>query len=111
MHLFLCGIIKSILQWTLIILSEMRHHHVVKEKEKLNYFPYHNNQGLFDRRLREFLFVPAVPHLFWNTYRGGLMKIPQSKSSKEKSDATGSFGGFRSSDYLPALIQTLFAVS
>ena len=109
MHLFLCGIIKSILQWTLIILSEMRHHHVVKEKE--NYFPYHNNQGLFDRRLREFPFVPAVPHLYWNTFRGGLMNLPQNKSSKEKSNATGSFGGFRSSDYLPALIQTLFAVS
>jgi hypothetical protein len=39
------------------------------------------------------------------------MNLPQNKSSKEKSNATGSFGGFRSSDYLPALIQTLFAVS
>ena len=39
------------------------------------------------------------------------MYISQKKSTKDKSNATGSGGGFRSSDYLPALIQTLFAVS
>jgi hypothetical protein len=105
MHLFLCGLIKSVLLWTLIIIGEISHH--IDDNQST----YTNNKGLFDQRLREFPHVPAVPHLYWNTFKGGLMYISQKKSTKDKSNATGSGGGFRSSDYLPALIQTLFAVS
>ena len=106
MHTFLCGIIKSVLQWTLTIILEIRHH-----VEKNRSTPYNNNKGLFDQRLRTFPTVPDVPHLYWNTFKSGLTYIQQKKSTKEKSNATGGGGGFRSSDYLPALIQTLFAVS
>ena len=106
MHTFLCGIIKSVLQWTLIIVGEIRLHVDVKQSTPLS-----QNQGLLDQRLREFPIVPDVPHLYWNTFRSGLTYIHNKKSTKEKSNATGAGGGFRSSDYLPALIQTLFAVS
>jgi hypothetical protein len=107
MHTFLCGIIKSVLQWTLIIVGEIRLHHDEKNKN----YPFAFNQGLLDQRVRAFPNVPDVPHLYWNTFKEGLTYIHQNKSSKEKSNATGAGGGFRSSDYLPALIQTLFAVS
>ena len=82
-------------------------HHVEKNRST----PYNNNKGLFDQRLRTFPTVPDVPHLYWNTFKNGLTYIQQKKSTKERSNATGGGGGFRSSDYLPALIQTLFAVS
>jgi hypothetical protein len=106
MHLFLSGLIKSVLQWTITIIGEIRHH-VGNNQLK----PYANNQGLFDQRLRGFPHVPDVPHLYWATFKEGLTYIHQKKSIKEKSNATGGGGGFRSSEYLPALIQTLFAVS
>jgi hypothetical protein len=107
MHLFSCGLIKSLLQWTLIIISEI-HHHEADDKST----PYANNTGVFDQRLREFPAVPAVPHLHWATFKKkGLIYLAKSKSTLEKSYATGSGGGYRSSEYIPALIQTMFAVS
>jgi hypothetical protein len=39
------------------------------------------------------------------------MYITNGKSMLEKSYATGSGGGFRSSEYVVALLQTYFAVS
>jgi len=39
------------------------------------------------------------------------MYITENKNRVEKSYATGSGGGFCSSEYIPALIQTYFAVS
>ena len=106
MHLFACGLIKSVLQWTLIIICEIRSHSAV---DKSN--PFSNNTGLFDKRLREFPNVPKVPHVEWCKFKDGLIYIAQSKSTLEKSYATGSGGGFRSSEYIPALIQSFFAVS
>ena len=70
MHTFLCGIIKSILQWTLIIVGEIRLHVDVKQST-----PFSQNQGLLDQRLREFPNVPDVPHLYWNTFKSGLTYI------------------------------------
>jgi hypothetical protein len=105
MHLFACGLIKSVLQWTLIIICEIRSHSVQKE------FPYATNTGLFDKRLMEFIYVPNFPHIKWCKFKDGLIYIAQSKSILEKSYATGSGGGFRSSEYIPALIQTFFVVS
>ena len=106
MHLFACGLIKSVLQWTLIIICEIRSHSAVDNSN-----PFSNNTGLFDKRLREFPTVPKVPHVEWCKFKDGLIYIAQSKSTLEKSYATGSGGGFRSSEYIPALIQSFFAVS
>ena len=106
MHLFSCGLIKSVLLWTLAIIGEIRTH-----KVGISSFPYSNNSGLFDQRLQSFPAVPLVPHLHWCKFKDGLMYITENKSRVEKSYATGSGGGFRSSEYIPALIQTYFAVS
>jgi len=94
------------LKWTITIVLEIRHH--AGENRS---FPYKNNQGLFDQRLGTFPTVPDVPHLHMNSFKSCLTYILQKKSTEEKSSATGGGKGFRSSDYLPALIQTLFAVS
>jgi hypothetical protein len=59
----------------------------------------------------EFIYVPNFPHIKWCKFKDGLIYIAQSKSILEKSYATGSGGGFRSSEYIPALIQTFFVVS
>ena len=106
MHLFSCGLIKSILQWTLVIIGEISHHQALD-----NSSPYANNKGTFDRRLQDFPDVPLVPHLNWCKFNDGLMYISSNKSVLEKSYATGSGGGFRSSEYVVALMQTYFAVS
>ena len=107
MHLFSCGLIKSVLLWTLTIIGEIQCH--VAEINKTT--PYMNSKGLFDSRLRAFPNVPLVPHLFWTKFNNGLMYITNGKSMLEKSYATGSGGGFRSSEYVVALLQTYFAVS
>jgi hypothetical protein len=106
MHLFACGLIKSVLLWTLTIICEIRSHANVDDSK-----PFANNTGLFDKRLREFPNVPMIPHVEWCKFKDGLTYIAQSKSIVEKSYATGSGGGFRSSEYIPAVIQTFFAVS
>ena len=106
MHLFSCGLIKSILQWTLVIIGEIHHHESVHKAS-----PYANNMGTFDQRLQEFPDVPLVPHLHWCKFTNGLMYISNGKSALDKSYATGSGGGFRSSEYVVALMQTYFAVS
>jgi hypothetical protein len=108
MHLFSCGLIKSVLLWTLTIIGEVQCH-VVGGNNKPN--PYTNSKGLLDSRLRAFPNVPSVPHLFWTKFNDGLMYISNGKSALEKSYATGSGGGFRSSEYVVALLQTYFAVS
>ena len=51
--------------------------------------------------------VPLVPHLPWCKFKEGFMYFAENKSSVEKSYATG----FRSSEYISALIQTYLAVS
>lgn len=107
MHLFACGLIKSVLLWTLTIICEIRSHLAADNRT----YPYSNNTGLFDKRLRDFPNVPKVPHVEWCKFKDGLTYIAQNKSIVEKSYATGSGGGFRSSEYIPALIQTFFAVS
>jgi hypothetical protein len=106
MHLFSCGLIKSILLWTLTIINEISSHEATDKST-----PFTNNTGLFDQRLREFINVPEVPHLKWCNFKDGLIYIAKKKSTKEKSYATGSGGGFRSSEYVVALMQTFFAVS
>ena len=62
MHLFACGLIKSVLQWTLIIICEIRSHSV---QEK---FPYATNTGLFDKRLMEFIYVPNFSNTSTRTW-------------------------------------------
>jgi len=66
MHTFLCGIIKSVLQWTLTIVLEIKHHVDKNRSTKYNY-----NKGLFDQRLTTFPTVPDVPHFYWNTFKSG----------------------------------------
>jgi len=107
MHLFACGLIKSVLLWTITIIWEIRSHLAADNRT----YPYSNNTGLFDKRLRDFSSVPKVPNVEWCKFKDGLTYIAQIKSIVEKSYATGSGGGFRSSEYFQALIQTFFAVS
>jgi len=52
-----------------------------------------------------------IPHVEWCKFENCLIYNPRSKSTVEMSYATGSGGGFTSSEYIPALIQIFFAVS
>jgi len=100
MHLLACGLIKSMLLWTLTIIYEVRSHLAADNRT----YPYSKNTVHFDIRLRNFPNVPKVPHVEWCKFKDGLTYIAQSKSIVEKSYATGSGVGFRSSEYIPALI-------
>jgi len=107
MHLFLCGLIKSVLLWTLTIINEINTHLTIDKS-----VPLINNTGFFEQRLKEIVTVPEVPYLKWYTFKSdGLIYLAKTKCTLEKSDATGSGGGFRSSEYVVALMQTYFAVS
>ena len=77
MHTFLCGIIKSVLQWTLIIIGEIRLH-----DDGNKTYPFALNQSLLDERVRAFPNVPDVPHLYWNTFKVELTYIHNKKSTK-----------------------------
>ena len=68
MHLFSSGLIKSVLLWTLTIIAEIRNHMNLNNRS----FPFRNNNGLFDRRLREFPPVPEFPLLHWCSFKGCL---------------------------------------
>jgi hypothetical protein len=105
LHCFCAGMIKSVLLWTLYIID------AVSKYDGKDY-NFSQNAGLFDMRLRQFPVIPRnIPHLRLCKFNKGLMKIAQSKTTKEKSYATGSGGKFRSSEYVDALFQSRFAVS
>lgn len=91
LHLFCAGLMKSLTQWTLTIIMQ------VNSKNK-------NKIALFDSRINNFPYVSNMPHLNWNTFKGGIMQFAV-KSKKEKLLATGSFGGFRSTSFISALFQ------
>jgi len=65
--------------------------------------------ALFDGRIHNFPYVTAMPHLNWSTFKGGIIQFAL-KSKKEKLLATGSFGGFRSTAFISALIQIYHAI-
>jgi len=69
MHTFLCGIIKPVLQWTLIILLDISHHHVGENR----FFPYKKIKAYLTNDLEHFQRkFPTVPHLYWNTFKSAL---------------------------------------
>jgi len=87
--------------FTMIILNEISTH-VTPDKTT----PFTNNPGLFDQRLKEFVNVPEVHHLKWCTFTcNGLFYNARNKRNLEKSYDTGSGGGFRSREYVVALME------
>ena len=50
-----------------------------------------------------------MPHLNWQTFKGGLTKFAR-KNKREKEQATGAFGGFRSSSFVSILMQIYHAI-
>ena len=105
MHLFSAGLIKSVLLWTLIIIDAISKY----DGEDYN---FSQSTGLFDIRLKQFPIIPKnIPHLHMCRFEKGLMYIIDNKSVKDKTNATGSGGNFRSSENVVALFQTRFAVS
>ena len=65
--------------------------------------------ALFDGRMHNFPYVTAMPHLNWSTFNGGILQFAR-KSKMEKMQATGSFGGFRSSAFISELLQIYHAI-
>ena len=59
--------------------------------------------------MHNFPYVTGMPHLNWSTFNGGILQFAR-KSKMEKMQATGSFGGFRSSAFISALIQIYHAI-
>jgi len=94
LHLFCAGLLKALLGWTLSIVDSVSDVHQV---------------SLFDRRIHNFPYVTAMPHVNWQYFTGGIMKFNR-KSKAEKLQATGSFGGFRSSSFISMLLQTFYAI-
>jgi len=105
LHCFCEEMIKSVPLSTLYIIDA-----ISKYDGKDHNFS--QNAGLFDMSLRQFPVIPDnIPHLRLCKFNKGLIKIAQSKTTKEKSYATGSGGKFGSSIYLDALFQSRLAVS
>ena len=100
-HLFCAGIAKSLVLWILTI---------VDSTSKTMDPTFHNSKGVLDGRLIMIPQVPNMPHVNWTVFKKGLMHIISTKSKKDKGHSTGSGGGYRSSEFITALIQLLFAV-
>ena len=59
--------------------------------------------------MHNFPYVTGMPHLNWSTFNGGILQFAR-KSKMEKMQATGSFGGFRSSAFISALFQIYHSI-
>jgi len=94
LHLFCAGLMKALVGWTLTIIEG------VASDDKV---------ALFDGRIHGFPFVTPMPHLNWAYFVGGIMQFNR-KSKAEKLQATGSFGGFRSSSFISMLFQVYYAI-
>jgi len=94
LHLFCAGLMKALLGWTLTIIEG-----VSSDK----------NVALFDSRIHCFPYVSPMPHLNWAYYIGGIMQFNR-KTKAEQLQATGSFGGFRSSSFISMLFQVYYSI-
>jgi hypothetical protein len=101
LHAYECGIFKNEVLWTVDIVDN------ISKIDKR----FTHNKGLLDSRISSFPLVPEMPHISWVPFKKGLTYLSKNKSSQEKSRTTGSGGRFRSSEYVPALMQLYFAVS
>jgi len=94
LHLFCAGLMKALVGWTLTIIEAASADSQV---------------AIFDGRIHCFPYVTVMPHLNWEYYVGGIMQFNR-KSKSEKLQATGSFGGFRSSAFISMLFQIYYAI-
>ena len=100
LHLFCAGLMKSLVQWVMTIIS------------CISQYPnsgFKNGPVIFDSRISNFPYVHDMPHLYWTTFRSGLMQFGK-KSKKEKELATGSLGGFKSTTFISLLVQIYFSI-
>ena len=100
-HLFCAGIAKSLVLWILSVVDSIS---TTVDRT------FRNIKGVLDARLKLMPQVPDMPHVNWTVFKKGLMHIMSNKSKKEKGHSTGSGGGYRSSEFITALLQLLFAV-
>jgi len=94
LHLFCAGLMKALLGWTLTIIEG------ASTAKQI---------ALFDGRVHCFPYVTPMPHLNWASYIGGIMQFNR-KSKSEKLQATGSFGGFRSTSFISMLLQVYYSI-
>ena len=101
LHVFCSGIMKAVLLWIVIII-----HEISKSEDK----NFNKSIGVLDDRLVNFPMIPEVPHVNKCYFRKGLSFIVATKSKKERTLTTGSTGGFKSLDYVSALVQMYFVI-
>jgi hypothetical protein len=103
LHVWPGGIVKSALLNSMTILVE-----ISKDVSGL----YSSNVATFNARLRSFPFLAKLPHIRWTYFRKkGLTRLVQGSSVSDKTKSTGGTGGgYRSSDFISALMQVYVVI-
>jgi hypothetical protein len=99
-HVYCAGLMKSCVKWILLIVTNI-------DRLDKNYC---DASALLDGRLDSFPYCPELPHVPPTYFRNGLTHCVNNVSKKEKENATGSLGGYRSSHYITALLHLYFAI-
>jgi hypothetical protein len=97
-HVFCAGLMKSAVLWIVTIIA------CIADIEN------NNAITLVDQRLKDYPYTPVLPHLVNTFFNKGLTSIATKKSKDEKSQATGTGQGYRSSWWVCALIQLFFCI-
>jgi Plavaka transposase len=99
-HVYCAGLMKAAVGWILLIVTT-----IGTLDERLR-----GASAILDNRLDTFPYCPVLPHVPNTYFRNGLTYCVDGKSKREKQNATGSLGGFRSSHYITALIHLYLAI-
>ena len=99
LHLFCAGLMKSLVKSIITVVNSISK--LCKE--------YSRSPGVLDSRLSTIGYVHDMPHVYWATVHGGIMRHV-GKSKQERSHSTGSFGGFRSTTFISLLIQIYYCI-
>ena len=99
LHTWCCGIMRNVLLWTVSIIMNMS-----------KFRGYEQNRGLFDSRVASFRHLPKLPNVTTTYFRGGITCISKNKTSKQRQATTGGAAGYRSCEFVPALIFTSLAI-
>ena len=102
LHTWCCGIMKNVLLWVI---------NIVHNVSKLKIQKFAQNKGLLDARVASLKHLLKLQNVTTTYYRNGLTHISKNKSSKQKQATGGGAAGFRSAEFVQALLFIHLAVS
>jgi hypothetical protein len=100
LHTWCCGIMKNVLLWTVSVI-------MLVSKSR----GYELNRGLFDSRVAAFSHLPKMPNVTTTYFKAGITCISKNKTSAQQLATSGGAAGYRSCEFVPALLFTYVAVS